>query len=397
MTRGQARGGAAASAHTVACAGSRDRWKRSVAKALAVASSAEPSPSTAAFRSRASCGHVDGDARWRPLIAVTASSTVSRPPRVAPGSRASSSPALPVAVRSPASAHRLGPALPHSRRNSANTRPSSARLPASQAVGPARVGDRVDDAVEHHRAHAAGEQVRVGLADHRAARSRRDGEPALAEEPAQAVEVARRVRGRDVREQRAGTLAAAPRECLGPREVAERVGRGRGHRPALPEARPRGGAAEAAHGGAAERPSPRRRSGRGPWRRGPSRPPAPRRPPTRPGRPARRRASRSAPPGGRPGGGSPPGGSSARRGAPSPAGPARGRSPAAAPQAFQPMPPAAAGSAAVPTTRAASRPATRPRPTIDDETPAGGRGSGEVELGGLEPPTSWVRSRRSPN
>jgi len=24
-------------------------------------------------------------------------------------------------------------------------------------------------------------------------------------------------------------------------------------------------------------------------------------------------------------------------------------------------------------------------------------GCGEVELGGLEPPTSWVRSRRSPN
>ena len=42
----------------------------------------------------------------------------------------------------------------------------------------------------------------------------------------------------------------------------------------------------------------------------------------------------------------------------------------------------------------ADAPAERRAPTRE---PAPERGFCEVELGGLEPPTSWVRSRRSPN
>ena len=33
----------------------------------------------------------------------------------------------------------------------------------------------------------------------------------------------------------------------------------------------------------------------------------------------------------------------------------------------------------------------------DTQKPPGVRGLRDMELGGLEPPTSWVRSRRSPN
>jgi len=78
--------------------------------------------------------------------------------------------------------------------------------------GPGRIGDRIDGALENHRGHAAGEHVGIGLADRGAGEHAEEGEPSIADEPPQAVEVADRVGGRDVSEQIAVARAAAPRE-----------------------------------------------------------------------------------------------------------------------------------------------------------------------------------------
>ena len=85
-----------------------------------------------------------------------------------------------------------------------------------------RVGDRVNDGVEDHRAHPARKHVRVGFADEGAAGDPVVGQPLVADKPAQIVKIADRVSGRDVSEQAAADFAALAREHGGFTQPAQR-------------------------------------------------------------------------------------------------------------------------------------------------------------------------------
>ena len=124
------------------------------------------------------------------------------------------------------------------------------RVAGDPGLGAGGVRDGVDDPVEQHRPHPLGEQVGVHLADDGAVGEADVGDGLLAGELTEAVQVAHRVRGGDVREEGAHHLTAATGQVGGQPRVALGLGRSRGDRHPLPELRRLGLAGEAVHRGA---------------------------------------------------------------------------------------------------------------------------------------------------
>ena len=117
--------------------------------------------------------------------------------------------------------------------------------------GPGEEADRVLDAVQGHGPHPAWEQVGVGQADERPGRLAQEGEPAVAHQLPQVVQVPDRIGGGDVGQQLAVASAASLRQLDGLGQVAPLVRAGGGHGLVLPEAGPLGRVGKAADRGAA--------------------------------------------------------------------------------------------------------------------------------------------------
>ncbi len=118
---------------------------------------------------------------------------------------------------------------------------------AHPRLGPPRVGDGVDDAVEQHRPNPVRVHVGVGLAEEGAVGEAYIGELVIPDEAAQVVEVAGGVGGRDVGKEPAADVPAAPGEVRGLAPVP--LGRvlGERDRDSLPEPLLGPLAAKAAH------------------------------------------------------------------------------------------------------------------------------------------------------
>ena len=113
----------------------------------------------------------------------------------------------------------------------------------------ARRLDRILDAVEYHGAHPAREHVRIGLAEEGAVGEAQIGELRVADEPAQVVEIAGVVPGRDVGEKLTAEGGTALSERHGLGNIAlRRRGAGRELPVAPPEARLALRVRKAAHG-----------------------------------------------------------------------------------------------------------------------------------------------------
>ena len=117
------------------------------------------------------------------------------------------------------------------------------------AMVEAGVGGRVDDAVEHHRPDAVGEEVGVGGAQVGAVRRPQVGQPLVADRLPQPVQVPRHVGRREMRQEGGVALAAAAGEVLGGAQPRRLLVRTDGHGGYGREERgPLGEAGEAADG-----------------------------------------------------------------------------------------------------------------------------------------------------
>ena len=92
-----------------------------------------------------------------------------------------------------------------------NTRPAVGRVVGDPRLHRPRERDRIDQRIQDHPPHPPREHVGVGLTEERAIRLTAVMQTPVADQAPQVVQIANRVRGRDVRQQPAAARLAAPR------------------------------------------------------------------------------------------------------------------------------------------------------------------------------------------